>query len=90
MTTIETSIPNPTHKEERLASVEEIKNSILKKLVETGEKDRLKELLTDRLTQSGWRDGLKEHCKEIIRRKGLEKVTVEDLVNEITPHGRCK
>jgi enhancer of yellow 2 transcription factor len=36
----------------------------------------------------GWRDELKEHCKEVIRRKGLEKVTVEELVAEITPHGR--
>jgi hypothetical protein len=33
---------------------------------------------------------LKEHCKEVIRKKGLEKVTVEDLVAEITPHGRGK
>ncbi|RYH29923.1 hypothetical protein EON65_06815 [archaeon] len=38
----------------------------------------------------GWRDELKEHCKEVIRRKGLEKVTVEELVAEITPHGRGK
>jgi len=35
-----------------------------------------------------WRDELKEYCKDVIRRKGLEKVTVEELVSEITPHGR--
>lgn len=39
---------------------------------------------------TGWRDELKEHCKDVIRKKGLEKVTVEELVTEITPHGRCK
>ena len=87
------------------------------KLIETGEKDRLKgtllifskdlkshmifivihrnfkkkkEMLHDRLVSSGWRDELKEHCKAIIRRKGLEKVTVEELVAEITPKGRCE
>jgi enhancer of yellow 2 transcription factor len=58
------------------------------KLVETGEKDRLKEMLRDRLVQCGWRDELKEFCKDVIRRKGLEKVTVEELVAEITPQGR--
>ena len=31
---------------------------------------------------------MKEFCKEAIRRKGLEKVTVEELVAEITPKGR--
>ena len=31
---------------------------------------------------------MKEYCKEIIHRKGLGKVTVEELVAEITPHGR--
>jgi enhancer of yellow 2 transcription factor len=58
------------------------------KLVETGEKDRLKEMLRERLIQCGWRDDLKEYCKDVIRRKGLEKVTIEELVAEITPKGR--
>ena len=58
-------------------------------MVETGEKDKLKEMLRDRLQQCGWRDELKEFCKEVIRRKGLEKVTVEELVAEITPQGRA-
>ncbi len=74
---------------DKIPSPEEIRNAILKKLVDSGEKDRLKEMLSDRLTQSGWRDDLKEHCKNIIRRKGLEKITVEELVSEITPYGRC-
>ena len=48
----------------------------------------MKELLKERLTSCGWRDELKEYCKDVIRRKGLEKVTVEELVAEVTPHGR--
>jgi enhancer of yellow 2 transcription factor len=74
--------------EERLKRDEQIRETIMAKLVESGEKDKLKEMLRDRLIQCGWRDELKEHCKDIIRRKGLEKVTVEELVAEITPHGR--
>jgi enhancer of yellow 2 transcription factor len=76
--------------EERLKRDEQIRETIMAKLVESGEKDKLKEMLRDRLIQCGWRDELKEHCKDIIRRKGLEKVTVEELVAEITPHGRGK
>jgi enhancer of yellow 2 transcription factor len=57
--------------------------------VETGEKERLKDLLRERLVSCGWRDELKEHCKEIIRNKGLEKITVDELVAEITPKGRA-
>ena len=76
--------------EERQKRDDQIRDTIMSKLVETGEKDRLKDMLRDRLIQAGWRDELKEYCKEVIRKKGLEKVTVEELVAEITPHGRSK
>ena len=56
--------------------------------METGEKDKLKEMLREKLSECGWRDELKEHCKKVIREKGLEKVTIEELVAEITPKGR--
>ena len=46
-------------------------------------------MLRERLIQCGWRDDLKEYCKDVIRKKGLEKVTIEDLVAEITPKGRA-
>ncbi len=48
---------------------EAVKASVLQKLVETGEKDRLKDMLREKLVQCGWRDELKEHCREIIRKK---------------------
>jgi enhancer of yellow 2 transcription factor len=76
--------------EERQKRDEQIRETIMAKLVETGEKDKLKEMLRDRLSQCGWRDELKEYCKEVIRKKGLEKVTVEELVADITPQGRGK
>ena len=74
--------------EERIRRDEQIRDTIMAKLVETGEKDRLKDLIRSRLISCGWRDELKEYCKDVIRRKGLEKVTVEELVAEITPKGR--
>jgi len=74
--------------------VERIKDSQLsasinQKLVESGERERLKELLRTRLIECGWRDKLRSHCKEVIKQKGLENVTVDDLVAEITPQGRA-
>lgn len=63
--------------------------SVDKRLAESGERERLKELLRARLVECGWRDDLKAHCKTIIKSKGLEAITVQDLVSEITPKGRA-
>uniref|UniRef100_A0A2K6RPQ3 Transcription and mRNA export factor ENY2 n=1 Tax=Rhinopithecus roxellana TaxID=61622 RepID=A0A2K6RPQ3_RHIRO len=57
----------------------QMRGVINQKLIETGERERFKELL---------RDQLKAHCKEVIKEKGLEHDTVDDLVVEITPKGR--
>ncbi|XP_043205389.1 transcription and mRNA export factor ENY2-like [Amphibalanus amphitrite] len=67
----------------------QMRTSVNQKLIETGEKERLKELLRTRLIECGWRDQLKVQCKEVVREKGLENVTVDDLVTVITPKGRA-
>mmetsp|Transcript_15911 Transcript_15911/g.51786 ORF Transcript_15911/g.51786 Transcript_15911/m.51786 type:complete len:144 (+) Transcript_15911:52-483(+) len=74
---------------ERKQKDDAVRTTIMQKLVETGEKERLKELLRQKLVECGWRDELKEYCKEVIRSKGLEKITVDELVAEITPRGRA-
>ncbi|KAG6616259.1 transcription and mRNA export factor ENY2 [Phytophthora cinnamomi] len=68
---------------------EQVKARISERLVQSGEKERLKELLRLRLVECGWRDEMKLHCKEVIRNKGIDQVTVEDLIEEITPKGRA-
>ncbi|XP_023228028.1 transcription and mRNA export factor ENY2-like [Centruroides vittatus] len=65
-----------------------MRSVINQKLVESGERERLKELLRTRLVECGWRDQLKAYCKDIVKEKGVENVTVDDLVAEITPKGR--
>mmetsp|Transcript_8039 Transcript_8039/g.18354 ORF Transcript_8039/g.18354 Transcript_8039/m.18354 type:complete len:106 (-) Transcript_8039:257-574(-) len=83
----------------------------MQKLIETGEKENLKDMLRTKLVECGWRDDLREHCKgstsfpriyfiaksnllgnlcfpEVIRSKGLERITVDELVQIITPRGR--
>lgn len=74
---------------DRISRENKMRIQINQKLVETGERERLKELLRTRLIECGWRDQLKAQCKEIVRKKGLENVRVDDLVAEITPRGRA-
>lgn len=66
----------------------QMKTAINQKLTETGERERLKELLRTRLIECGWQDQLKAQCKEIVKDRGLENVTVDELVQELTPKGR--
>ena len=41
------------------------------------------------MIQSGWREELQQHAVEFIKSKGLEKISVDDIVAEIAPHGRA-
>ncbi|GAA53113.1 chromatin assembly factor 1 subunit B [Clonorchis sinensis] len=65
-----------------------LRSYINDRLNRTGEREKLKDLLRTRLNECGWREELKNHCREVIRNRGLENLTVDDLVTEITPVGR--
>ncbi|XP_059423168.1 transcription and mRNA export factor ENY2-like [Carassius carassius] len=67
----------------------QMRAAINQKLIEMGERERLKELLRAKLIECGWRDQLKALCKEVIKEKGIENVTVEDLVAGVTHKGRA-
>ncbi|KAL6143110.1 hypothetical protein ACLB2K_053806 [Fragaria x ananassa] len=58
-------------------------------LIESGEKERLMELLRERLIECGWKDEMKALCRSFIKKKGRNNVTVDDLVHVITPKGRA-
>ena len=74
--------------QDRKRKDEAVRATIMQKLIETGEKENLKEMLRTKLIECGWCDDLREHCKEVIRSKGLERITVDELVQMITPRGR--
>ena len=48
---------------ERMRRDEQVRMAINQRLVESGEKTRLKALLRDKLVECGWRDSLKDHCR---------------------------
>ncbi|CAF0924569.1 unnamed protein product [Didymodactylos carnosus] len=67
----------------------QIRATLNTKLMESGEREQMKQLLRQRLIEYGWRDQMKSYCKEIVKQKGLENITVDELVQEITPKGRA-
>lgn len=66
----------------------DLRASIHHKLVESGEKERLKDHLRMRLIECGWKDQLKLHAKDVVRERGLERIKLEELTKEITLKGR--
>ena len=62
-----------------------LQEAINQRLVESGERERLKQLLRER----GWRDELKERCKRVVKERGFENVTADELAKEIAPLGRA-
>jgi len=69
-------------------SAGDLRTTIHHKLVESGEKERLKDHLRMRLIECGWRDQLKLHAKDVVHEKGLERIKLDELVKEITLKGR--
>jgi enhancer of yellow 2 transcription factor len=74
---------------ERREKENRARTSMYEKLTNSGEKDRIKEMLRQRLIQCGWRDELKKYTKELVKGKeSLDDLTVDNLVAEITPKAR--
>ncbi|KAK7336071.1 hypothetical protein VNO77_16600 [Canavalia gladiata] len=76
-------VENPPEREPTLQELINIK------LIETGEKERLMELLRERLVDCGWKDEMKALCRAVVKKKGRNNVTVDELVHVITPKGRA-
>ncbi|XP_051167100.1 transcription and mRNA export factor ENY2 [Leptopilina boulardi] len=64
-----------------------MKSAAHQKLVMSGDRDGLKELLRRRLVECGWRDQVKIICKDIIKENGQD-VTYDSLLGSVTPKAR--
>eukprot|EP00386_Alphamonas_edax_P010061 GDKI01032768.1.p1 GENE.GDKI01032768.1~~GDKI01032768.1.p1 ORF type:complete len:116 (+),score=16.25 GDKI01032768.1:103-450(+) len=60
-----------------------------RKLQESGERDELIAWIRERLVKSGWRDDLKQHCIDYIRARGVERVTVDDIMSAVRPRAKA-
>ncbi|OAY66813.1 transcription and mRNA export factor SUS1-like [Ananas comosus] len=81
--------PTPDAEEDPPQKELSLREIINIKLIESGEKEKLMELLRERLIECGWRDEMKALCRAYARKKGRKNVTVDDLVQVITPEGRA-
>ncbi|KAI9015272.1 transcription factor e(y)2-domain-containing protein [Phycomyces nitens] len=73
-----------------MSEQEKIRASVERQFVESGEKDRLLQLLKERLTDFGWNDKLYAHCREMVlnNKDENENITLDKLVNEASDYGR--
>lgn len=67
----------------------EIREKLYAKLASSGELDRLKQMVEERLQATGWEDELRKRCKEAIRQRGFEHISLDALVEELTPMARA-
>ncbi|RNA05288.1 transcription and mRNA export factor ENY2 isoform X2 [Brachionus plicatilis] len=66
-----------------------IRNSINAKLIETGERERLREALQLKLVECGWTKEVTAHCQEIVKKRGFENISIDELVAELVPKSRA-
>ena len=48
-------------------------------------RERLRQMLTKRLDDTGWRQSMKLQVQDLVNDKGFEKITIEDIVQELAP-----
>merc|ERR1712198_459119 len=66
-------------------SDKDAEENITKQLVESGKREELKNMLAEKLEECGWKDQVKMACRDAVKEKGLDRITVEDL--EVAPQG---
>ncbi|VDN22468.1 unnamed protein product [Gongylonema pulchrum] len=64
------------------------KAALERRFIESGERDRMRELLLQRLRESGWVEDVENMCRSFIQTKGIENVTVEDVLADVQVRAR--
>lgn len=77
------------HEGQQQQQQQQIESAIRHKLKSSGEIDRIHHSLHANLTECGWRNVIQDAAKEAIRRKGLQPITLDQLVAELTPVARA-
>lgn len=58
------------------------------RLVESGERDRLVHQLRLQLSSCGWEKDLRQFCAKVVRDRGVQNLTLDHLVDQVTPVAR--
>ena len=71
------------------AGVEEsFKSTAYARLVETGERERLVQELRVKLAACGWEEELRKYCRKVVQDRGVDSITMDDLLHQVTPVAR--
>ncbi|KAI1723373.1 transcription factor e(y)2 domain-containing protein [Ditylenchus destructor] len=64
------------------------KDEMEHEFIQSGEKQRLQEIMTKRLKETGWVSKVEGICKDYIESKGVERASVDDLIAEVRDQAR--
>ncbi|KAJ2615751.1 Transcription and mRNA export factor eny2 [Coemansia sp. RSA 1365] len=67
-----------------------IREELLRRFIESGERERLQEILRSKLHTSGWQDRVKDKCQKTIHESDepANKLTVDSIAEQVTPYAR--
>lgn len=74
----------------KIRLVNRMKQLLRQRLMEYGWRDQMKAYCKGRITSLVYSIKSRSFQIEIVKQKGLENITVDELVQEITPKGRGK
>ncbi|KAJ2764290.1 hypothetical protein IWQ56_004543 [Coemansia nantahalensis] len=68
----------------------DIRAELLRRFIESGERERLQEILRSKLHACGWQDHVKHRCQQVIHENStpIDRLTVDDVAEEVTPFAR--
>ncbi|KAI9505201.1 hypothetical protein GGI25_002228 [Coemansia spiralis] len=68
-----------------------IREEVLRRFIESGERERLQEILRSKLNASGWHDRVKDKCQRVVHESGtdIDKLTVDSVAEQVTPFARA-
>lgn len=54
----------------------------------TEKREELTETLRSRLIECGWRDQVANMCRDLIQKQGVDKIRLEQIIEEVGPRAR--
>ncbi|KAH8553575.1 enhancer of yellow 2 transcription factor [Umbelopsis sp. PMI_123] len=67
----------------------DLKAAIDRRFVLSGERSRLLDFVKQRLAETGWNDALYAHCSDSFKARGIENVSMDNLLAEFSDHARA-
>ncbi|KAJ2894456.1 hypothetical protein IWW38_002577 [Coemansia aciculifera] len=67
-----------------------IREELLRRFIESGERERLQDILRSKLQASGWQDRVKDKCQKYVheRSTNIDDITVDNMAEEVMPYAR--